>query len=357
MVFDWTKYIRKDGYLNTKKFNVLRFDPDYITLQNTYPWTKCISELYFCDKNNITEQPKCYCGKFVKYEHRKYAKCCSNRCHNTSVSTGDKRKETNLQKYGHICNLHSTEGILKKTETWNKNLGVSNPLLSHVVKNKIKETNLKNLGVENPFASDTVKNKIKETNLKNLGVENPSQSDKIKYLKECAAFSKCGRNHLKQAHITLESLSNLNDPEWLRYQHYDLRKFLTQIAKQLDVSSSSVQRKFEQYGIQVIYFPTSVAEHELYDYVKSIYCGYVISNDRSMINPYELDIYIPELNLAFEYDGTYWHGNTRERDRQKSFKCKKLGITLYHIHERYWKTDQNKVKRIILNTINKRVKI
>ena len=26
-----------------------------------------------------------------------------------------------------------------------------------------------------------------------------------------------------------------------------------------------------------------------------------------MINPYEIDIYLPNLNLAFEFNGVYWH--------------------------------------------------
>lgn len=57
----------------------------------------------------------------------------------------------------------------------------------------------------------------------------------------------------------------------------------------------------------------SKAEIEVKEYIKSIYSGEIIDNSRKIIAPYELDIYLPELKLAFEYDGTYWH-NLREQE-------------------------------------------
>ena len=34
----------------------------------------------------------------------------------------------------------------------------------------------------------------------------------------------------------------------------------------------------------------------------------------------EIDIYIPSLNLAIEFDGFYWHKNKFERDINKTKK-------------------------------------
>lgn len=51
----------------------------------------------------------------------------------------------------------------------------------------------------------------------------------------------------------------------------------------------------------------SKGEIEVREYIKSIYSGEIISNDRIQLGGKELDIYLPELKLAFEYDGTYWH--------------------------------------------------
>ena len=48
---------------------------------------------------------------------------------------------------------------------------------------------------------------------------------------------------------------------------------------------------------------------------------------------YELDIYVPSLKIAIEYDGYYWHKNRMRKDIEKNYKCKKDGIKLYRLRE------------------------
>ena len=52
-------------------------------------------------------------------------------------------------------------------------------------------------------------------------------------------------------------------------------------------------------------------------------------NSRKIIKPYELDIYLPDYNLAFEYDGLYWH--KEEDDVRKDKICKDNNIVLIRI--------------------------
>ena len=47
-----------------------------------------------------------------------------------------------------------------------------------------------------------------------------------------------------------------------------------------------------------------------------------------------LDIYIPSLDLAIEYDGTYYHREKRGTDAWKTSACKSEGIYLIHILEK-----------------------
>ena len=49
---------------------------------------------------------------------------------------------------------------------------------------------------------------------------------------------------------------------------------------------------------------------------------------------YSLDIYIPSLQLAIEYDGIYYHANKRKADLSKTSWCRSHGIFLIHIVEK-----------------------
>lgn len=81
----------------------------------------------------------------------------------------------------------------------------------------------------------------------------------------------------------------------------------------------------------------SLKEKHLYTEIKNS-CDYEVrGNDRKTIPHYELDVYIPELKLAFEFNGTKWHsiqnGMPIDYHLKKSLICKEYGIRLVHIYE------------------------
>ena len=96
----------------------------------------------------------------------------------------------------------------------------------------------------------------------------------------------------------------------------------------------------------------SSKENELFNCITKIYSGKVIKNIKDIINPYELDIYIPEFKLAIEFNGDYWH-STIYKDKyyhqNKTITCAKQGIHLIHIFEHEW--DNLEYKEKILNYI------
>lgn len=104
----------------------------------------------------------------------------------------------------------------------------------------------------------------------------------------------------------------------------------------------------------------SKIEKEILDFCKEHTKFNIIENDRKTIkNPFtnswlELDIYIPELKLAIEFNGSYWHSNKQIRKNSKGiFKkakekhllktklCKSKGINLIHIYETHFLKDKN----------------
>ena len=100
----------------------------------------------------------------------------------------------------------------------------------------------------------------------------------------------------------------------------------------------------------------SKAEKEVASYVASLLEGMPIcTSDRSIINPYELDIYIPEKKIAIEFNGVYWH--TEEYGRGKKYHynkwkmCKDRGIQLITIWEDEWRDKQDIVKSMLAHKL------
>ena len=68
-------------------------------------------------------------------------------------------------------------------------------------------------------------------------------------------------------------------------------------------------------------------------------------------NGYELDIFIPALNIAIEYDGYFWHKNKSKKDLAKNLRCKKDGIILYRIRECLPNLKDSSIDFIIEDTV------
>ena len=93
-------------------------------------------------------------------------------------------------------------------------------------------------------------------------------------------------------------------------------------------------------------------EQEIEDFIKSIYCGTVERNTRKVINPKELDIYIPEKSLAIEYNGLYWHSQVDKNFHlQKTLLCEEKNIRLMHIFEDEWRDKKEIVKSMIASAL------
>jgi hypothetical protein len=95
----------------------------------------------------------------------------------------------------------------------------------------------------------------------------------------------------------------------------------------------------------------SKAEIELQRFVENLSYK-LITSDRKLIQPYELDIYIPELNKAIEFNGLYWHYSKDKfvpgKHGNKSNLCRSRGIKLLHVREELWIKNKHKMKQAII---------
>jgi hypothetical protein len=100
----------------------------------------------------------------------------------------------------------------------------------------------------------------------------------------------------------------------------------------------------------------SKLEKEVFDYIRSIYDGNVIENYKpKFLKGKEIDIYLPEENLAIEFDGLYWHSDQyvdKNYHLNKTKICLENDIRLIHIFEDEWLNKQDIVKAKLRNLLN-----
>jgi len=89
----------------------------------------------------------------------------------------------------------------------------------------------------------------------------------------------------------------------------------------------------------------SKAEIEIYDFLKENGIENIIMGDRTILNGYELDLYLPDHNIAIEYNGIYWH-SFKDKDYHlfKTEECEKQNIHLIQIFEDEWAFKKDIVK-------------
>lgn len=75
---------------------------------------------------------------------------------------------------------------------------------------------------------------------------------------------------------------------------------------------------------------TSFPEQLIYESLKIIYPD---AENRYRGFGFEVDIFIPSINVAIEYNGSYFHKGREERDRQKKLYCETHGIKLIVIRD------------------------
>ena len=276
--------------------------------------------------------------------------------------------ETNVKKYGNRCSLHGKEIEEKTKDSMLRMYGVEHALQSNDVMDRMKSGNLAKYGVENPAQLESVKRKARKTSIKRYGVENPAQCNEVKEKIRQTNMDRYGsENYMlsdeyrKKSFTLLKKFSDYVSPmfEWTEWYGWNAGKAYKWKCARCGKEFQSGIHCFEINGVRMprclSCHPflgngngSSIYEQELIEFVKSIYNGSVVHGDRTQIRPLELDIYLPEKNVAIEFDGLYWHSEKNGKDEyyhlMKTEKCLGKGIRLIHVFEDEWKEKREIVK-------------
>lgn len=140
---------------------------------------------------------------------------------------------------------------------------------------------------------------------------------------------------------------------------------------------SSYNRMINQgYGCkECIERRRSKAEIELFETIKKEYPSLKIKHSvRNIIKneftnyPIEIDIYLPEIKLGIEFNGTYWHSDelissktvfntSEEYKKYKTEKCLEKDIELLHIEEETFTDAKSTVFNFIKEKINNKLEL
>lgn len=97
-------------------------------------------------------------------------------------------------------------------------------------------------------------------------------------------------------------------------------------------------------------------ELELLDFIKRVYSGKIITNDRTILNGKEIDIFLPELGIGIEYSGLYWHSeNNHRHPKHASWKHKwaaTKNIRLITVFSDEWHSKGDIVKSRLTHILN-----
>lgn len=312
----------------------------------------------------------------------------------------DRIKKTNLERYGveHSGQADCVKDKIKKTKierygnpsynnpdkirgTW-KNKGD----ISDIVERR-ENSYMEKTGYKNPFQNPDVISRIRQTNLEKYGDEIASRSDgvrmklsltklgcdedenrRINEKRFATNMERYGCGHVGMVDEFKKKMSESRKKTTMkRYPgvvENNNGRFVCCCSdpgcslcdeKRFDIGKavymSRTKRNEELCTIKnPVNYSSSMEEKEFGDFIRSVYNGEIIFNCRKILDRKEIDIYLPDLKIGFEFNGVYYHSeNYKEKNyhQDKALSARSKGISLVQIWEDDWFAKKEIVKDYI----------
>lgn len=272
------------------------------------------------------------------------------------------REQQYLEKTGYKHPWANPQVQAKSVATWRKKYGdeVSRPLQAQEVREHLHQTNISKYGVDNPWKNPEIREKIRQTNLHRYHSANPMGNAGIKAKVMNTMELHYGKPYYAQTDAA--RLSVMQNPERLPYlkefqadpcgmidKYFpDHKPTLRELQEFLGVTSEPVYATIMKFNCHdKIAYVFSYMENEVQEILKAIDPNIKMDlNTRSVIAPYELDIYLPEYSIGIECNPTATHNSSRyafehidpgrsptayNYHKMKTDLCETQGVFLFHI--------------------------
>jgi len=250
-------------------------------------------------------------------------------------------KATTMQRAWHV--IHNTQSLplctCGKKLSWRTQLFKYSTFCSSTcaykdggVQHKKRETNISRYGSPSPFGSTNIQHKAANTVRLRYNVNNVSQIPAViegKKLKQTRKFS-------------VEEVSSFKTL---------IDRNLTQqaIGDVVGCAQPTVSKIFNRLDLHTKRNTMSTMQSDITKFVQELIPDKSIKTDcATVIAPYHVDIFIPEIKIAIEVNGTFWHSQLSGRDnkyhQQKMLMCRNKGIQLIQISDSDWRTKKSIVE-------------
>lgn len=332
------------------------------------------------------------CGKQTPFlnMNKGYKKHCDNKCSNRDPEKIKKQKEIINNKvkenpnYFKECHEKSKKTRLERygdenygdfrSESFNQKMIERHGDKNYNNREKCKQTCLEKYGVKNNLLIDNVSErnkriwenkkdeileKRKKTSLKKYGVESPNQSLKVQQ-KIVESRHRRVKEIEKKYNCTLQrTLIQKYGQGWMTL---DLPRITFDNLSYVFIDNKYI-KDIEAYIAEGFHTNNYISkgEKEIVEFLNSIGITNIIENATNIVPNnnhrfYELDIWLPDYNIAIEYNGDYYH-STKFKDKnyhiRKLDACNKLGIRLINIFEYDWLYKKDIIKSILKSIFNK----
>jgi len=265
-----------------------------------------------------------------------YLAHCSIKCSNNSEDKKIKIQKFFIKKYGKgITNASHLQATKDKISKSNSNKEVIDRALK-----KRKQTNIKKYGIDILLRSKKIKENIEKTNILKYG-GHPLKCKAIRNKIEKTNFNKNLQKSFKLLkHLNLKLVSNCTD--WRN----DVKILCCNCNSMFITKLIYIK---QGYGLcpNCTIRVRSKEQNNLSYYISKLNLIFK-KNTKKIIFPLELDIYIPDKEIAIEYNGLYWHSEKKLIDKNyhlnKLNLCNDKDIQLIQIFEDEWLFKQDIVK-------------
>lgn len=302
--------------------------------------------------------------------------------------TRDLAEASLCEKYGVESNISQSHQIQEKIkERAKREYGVDHPNQRPEVIQAHKDGMVAKFGYESPQQVPEIRQKTKETVRQIYGVDNVMQSEEAKAEMVRRSRESSGVDWPAQRpeliaqrtrKLRMNFAESIQDEDarsrYLRFKENPKayleslpeKPTLASLYKSLGYSdSTTVWSTIADNDIQdLIDHRYSVIESEVHDFIKSLIPNVNIQmRNRRVIAPMELDLYLPDYNIAIECNPTYTHNSTLppysennevmspQYHKQKSDLCRKQGVFLFHIFGYEWANKRSVMKSMLANLL------